>query len=219
MGSAYKKVGCFMSLAFAQYLQDFGSSSGLPQLTMMPEIARSDALPIVEVSVDVEAEKAVSYQEGYSAATQTLSEEHAAQLEALAQSHRDALVKKEDEINTRVSQVLISELASQIDQVSGAIKSEVSTIMMQLIEEDLVRKSIEQLDEIIKNTLKDNSSSQIEIFGPNILLTKIKEELGDESNHINLVETEDVDLTIEIDKSILKTRLFEWCHNFGDKQS
>lgn len=206
-----------MSLAFAQHLQDFGSPSGLPQLTMMPEISRGEVTPVAELSVDIDAEKTVSYQEGYSAASQALSEEHAAQLEILAQSHRDELVKKEDEIYTQFSQELTSRLAVQIDQVSQDIKSEVSAILMQIIEGDLVRRSIEQLDDIIKSTLKENPNSKIEIRGPSIFLEKIKTNLGEELGHINLAETENADLTVEIDQSILKTRLFEWHQNFGDE--
>lgn len=204
-----------MSLAFAEHLQEFGSSSGLPQLTMMPEISRGAAAPVLDVSVDIEAEKTVSYQEGYSAASQALLDEHATQLELLAQSHRDDLVKKEVEIYTQVSQELMSGLAVQIDQVSQSITSEVSAILMQIIEEDLVRKSIEQLDEIVKKTLKDSPNSKINISGPNMLLEKIKDNLGEESGHINLAETENADVTVEIDRSILKTRLFEWHQNFG----
>lgn len=211
-----------MSLAFAQYLQDFGSSGGVPQITMMPEISGGDVAPlalVAEVSIDLEAEKAVSFQEGYSAASQTLLAEHATQLEALAQSHKDELIKKEDELYTQVSQELMSGLASQIDRVSQDIKSEVSTILMQLIEEDLVQKSVEQLGDVIKKTLKENSNSKIDISGPNALLEKIKSNLDEELDHINLIEAENADLTVEIDQSILKTRLFEWHQNFGDDVS
>ena len=208
-----------MSFAFAQHLQDFGSTSSIPQLEDLPEISTGEAEPIMATTVDVEAERAVSYQEGYTAASQTLTEEHAAKLEILTQSHADELAKKEDDIYTQVSQELMSGLASQIDLVAENVKTEVSAILMQFIEEDLVKRSIEQLDEIIKSALIDKPSSKIDITGPSKLLEKIKICLGDNTNQVNLAEAENADLTIEIDQSVLKTRLFEWHQNFGDKLS
>lgn len=202
-----------MSLAFAQYLEDFGSSSDLPQLTMIPEIPKIEEAPPAQAPIDIEAEKAAAYQAGYSAASQALANDHAAQMENLVQAHKDELADKEAEIYTQISQDLMGGLASQIDRATSEIKSEVSAILMQIIEEDLAQRSIEKLDEIIKKTLKDNPGSKIEISGPDKLLTKIKLSLGEEFDHINLTEAQNTDLSVEIDQSILKTRLFEWQKN------
>tara|TARA_R110002126_G_scaffold51072_22_gene140173 strand:- start:440 stop:1063 length:624 start_codon:yes stop_codon:yes gene_type:complete len=206
-----------MSLAFAQHLQDFGSPNGMVHLPIFADEDPSHLAIVPDVEINIEDERTNAYQEGYDAAIAALTEQHQAAEHALKLNFETEKANLEAQLGDLVVQQFQHSITSQIEQQSEIIKAEVGKVLTHVVSQSLAEDALAQLQNLIKSSFQDNPNSKIRIEGPQDLIDRIQSGLGADFKNIELTPSENIDLTVEIDRTLLVTKFGEWQNTFGDK--
>ena len=206
-----------MSLAFAQHLQDFGSSNEMAHLPIFADEDPSHLAIVPDVEIDIEDERANAYQQGYDAAIAILAEQHQAAERALKSEFEVEKAALEARLGDLVVEQFQQGITSQIEEQTQIIIAEVGKVLTHIVSQSLAEDALAQLQQHIKTSFQDNPNSKIRIEGPQALIDRIQSGLGAEFNNIELTPSENIDLTVEIDRTLLVTKFDEWQNTFGDK--
>ena len=211
-----------MSGALAKYLKDFGepaaaatpapSSSAFDFEAPVSDF-QSDWAAEPEDAVDLDEEKRKAFAEGQEAAGQEQRQIHEEEIEALRASHADELEamrkKYEDEIATH--------LATSVTAMKQAIAANVESACLRLfsavMERDLAQAAATGISGEITREIEGGFAGTIKITGPERLLSRIRETLGDVDNQVDYDVSDDIDIKVQMDNSILMTRLSEFFQN------
>ncbi|MGE7370809.1 hypothetical protein ACQKKX_17350 [Neorhizobium sp. NPDC001467] len=206
-----------MSASLARYLKDFSEPQPTPVLLTpqfdLGDMAADFDFPTIapaEPAIDIDAERAAAHAEGVEAgraqAQRQWAEERQA-LEAAYASELDALrarceVQAVERIDAGLN-VIASKLAATIgEQTVGAL--------IPFLEESLAAKAVEELADLIRKALFDGDIGTITVSGPGPMYEKLKAALGSDAPVLRHVEADDLDLSVDIDGSVLVTRLSAW---------
>lgn len=211
-----------MSGALAKYLKDFGEPAAAP--TPAPSTSafdldapvsdfQSDWAAEPEDVVDLDEEKRKAFADGQEAAGQEQRKIHEEEIEALRASHADELEamrnKYEDEIATH--------LATSVTTMKQAIAANVESACLRLfsavMERDLALTAATGISAEITREIEGGFAGTIKITGPDRLLSRVRETLGDVDNQVDYDVSDDIDIKVQMDNSILMTRLSEFFQN------
>lgn len=206
-----------MSLAFAQHLQDFGSPNGMTHLPVFADEDPSHLAIVPDVEIDIEDERATAYQEGYDAAVAALTEQHQATEQALISNFETEKAALQAQLGDLVVEQFQHAIRSQIEQQTDIVKAEVGKVLAHMVSQSLAEDALAHLQQHIKTSFQDSPNSKIRIEGPQALIDRIQSGLGAEFSNIELAPSENIDLTVEIDRTLLVTKFGEWQDVFGDK--
>lgn len=205
-----------MSFAFAQHLEDFSQPKGLAPVPMFDASQSSDMSLHDEVEIDVEAIKSEAYQDGYNAAMAELQAQHKAAEEALRIAHEQESAALEAKLGDNMAQQIAQSAKQQLDANCNAITQQVGQILSNFVASELVEQTIGQLTDLIRGAFADNEAAHIRIEGPQILVDKLHEAMGDDFAKIDALTSDATELSLEIDQALMVTRLNDWREIFGD---
>lgn len=205
-----------MSFAFAQHLEDFGQPNGLAPVPMF-DTSPSNAMEMQnEPEIDVNAIKTNAYQDGYSAAMAELQQQHKAKEDALLANHAQEIAALEAKLGEAMAQQIAQNARSQIDENCQVISQEVGQILSHVVSSELMNQSVHQLQDLIREAFVDDEMAQVRIEGPQVLVDKIQDAFGDDFAKIDVNTNENTELSVEIDQTLMVTKLNDWRQIFGD---
>ena len=205
-----------MSFAFAQHLEDFGQPNGLASVPMF-DTSPSNAMEIQnEPEIDVNAIKTAAYQDGYNAAMAELQQQHKAKEDALLAGHAQEIAALEAKLGEAMAQQIAQNARSQIDENCQVISQEVGQILSHVVSSELMNQSVHQLQDLIREAFVDGQMAQVRIEGPQVLVDKIQDAFGDDFAKIDVNTNENTELSVEIDQTLMVTKLNDWRQIFGD---
>jgi hypothetical protein len=85
-----------------------------------------------------------------------------------------------------------------------------------VVSRELVEQSVHQLQDLIRSAFADDEAAQIRIEGPQVLVDKMQGAFGDEFAKIDVNTNENTELSVEIDETLMVTKLDDWRQIFGD---
>ncbi len=207
-----------MSGALAKYLKDFSQFTP-PEV---PDVMALDTpisgfesnwLPEPEISIDLDEEKRKAFAEGEEAGRREQRLNQETELEALRATHVQELeairTQYEEEIATHLATSVISMKQMIADNVESACFRLFSVVM----ERELAKDTAADLCVQIIREIEGGFAGTIKITGPEHLLSKIREGLGPVDNQIDYDVSPDIDIKVQMDSSILMTRLAEFFQN------
>lgn len=205
-----------MSFAFAQHLEDFGQPKGFASVSMF-DTSPSDSMDIKsEPEIDVDAIKSMAYQDGYNAAIAELQQQNQAAEDALRAAQAQEIVAIEAKLGEAMAQTIALNARHQIDENCQTISQEVGQILSHVVSHELVNQSVQQLQELIRAAFTDDEAAQIRIEGPQVLVDKMQDAFGEEFVKIDVNTNENTELSVEIDETLMVTKLNDWRQIFGD---
>lgn len=205
-----------MSFAFAQHLEDFGQPKGFASVSMF-DTSPSNAMDIQsEPEVDVDEIKSMAYQDGYNAAIAELQQQNQAAEDALRAAQAQEISALEAKLGEAMAQTIAQGAKHQIDENCQTISQEVGQILSHVVSRELVEQSVHQLQDLIRSAFADDEAAQIRIEGPQVLVDKMQGAFGDEFAKIDVNTNENTELSVEIDETLMVTKLNDWRQIFGD---
>lgn len=205
-----------MSFAFAQHLEDFGQPNGLAPVPMFDTSPSNSMAVQNEPNIDVEAVKSKAYQDGYNAAMAEMQQQHSAAEEALRAENSQEIAALEARLGEHMAQQIAQTARTQIDENCEKISQQVGQILSQVVSNELVVQSVRQLQDLIRAAFADDEAAQIRIEGPQVLVEKLQNSFGEEFAKIEVTTTENTELSVELDQTLIETRLTDWREIFGD---
>lgn len=205
-----------MSFAFAQHLEDFSQPKGLASVPMFDTSQSSDLLLQDEPEVDINSIKSEAYQDGYNAALAELQAQHNAAEEALRIAHEQEYAALHAQLGEAMAQQIALSAKQQLDANCNAITEQVGHILSNFVSNELVVQAVDQLTDLIRGAFTDNEAAQIRIEGPQVLVDKLHDAMGDDFAKIDAKTSDTIELSLEIDQALMVTRLNDWREIFGD---
>jgi hypothetical protein len=205
-----------MSFAFAQHLEDFSQPKGLAPVSMFDTSQSSDMLLEDETEVDIDSIKSEAYQDGYNAALAELQGQHKAAEEALRIAHEQEYAALHAQLGEAMAQQIAQSAKQQLDTNCNAITQQVGHILSNFVSNELMVQAVQQLTDLIRSAFADNEAAQIRIEGPQALVDKLHEAIGDDFAKIDAQISDNAELSLEIDQALMVTRLNDWREIFGD---
>lgn len=206
------------ALALANALKDFGAPSDDIQPLVAPtafpampdmDLPDFESFP-AEEPVDVDALIADAVGTAEAALEERLAQEHADALQAERTLHAGELLELQKQFADDASEKIrtnFTTMETQLLELTGAVTAR---ILGAVLTDDIRQRSIERLEDIIRDALTDNEAIRIRVRGSLPLFDALKEKLPLYAEQFDFAESPVFDLSIMIDDSVFETRLAEW---------
>lgn len=201
-----------MNSPLARYLRDFGAEStpadvhfeAPAPVAVMPDLP---ALDEVAEPVDLEAERRQAYDEGFTAATDQLTAEHAEALAELQKKHAEEMDAQRQAFEGGLADYLAQALPELSTRISSELVDATLRLLAPLLKQQADRQAVEELADELKQTLAKDVLEQIHVTGPEHLCDLLRDRLEEAGERVEFHHSEGSDLKVEIGDSLLVTRL------------
>ncbi len=204
-----------MSASIARYLKDFGEPQPAPvMLTPQFDIGgMSDDFdfPVAEEpAVDVAAERAEAHAEGFEAARVEADERWALEKQALEAAHAAEIAALKERYEVHAGERIEAGLNTIAARLAAVIGEQTAAALAPFLQESLANKAVDELADLIRKAMFDGDIGTITVSGPGEMFEKLKTALGSDAPVLRHVDADDLDLSVDIDGSVLVTRLSAW---------
>lgn len=187
----------------------------IPDFTTSFEAAQSDSSPLAKAFSPTEMLEQ-SYQQGFSDG----------QTEARTQCDKE-LAEQEKQFNLRLQQTqseweaefasrFVGELSAGLQTVKDEIADGVSAVLCRYVDEQIQSQILQDLTGTLDTILCDETISTIEITCPPHLRDLIKERLPDRITSVVWNESDESEVQIKVDSTLLETRIGDWLTRVRD---
>jgi len=208
-----------MSAMLSRYLKDF--SAPKVELSLMPpkyftdldsDYAEGDrpgarsAMP----EIDIDAERRRAFAEGRAEATAELVFEHERQIADLQAAHAAELAALTQRLEAETASRLAERFADMAGGLVTALGDQTARVLAPVMEDALLQRAVADMAQMMKQGLVAGEGYTIVVKGPTPLFEALKRQLGEDMPLFRHVETDDIDLAVEMDGTILVTRMAAW---------
>jgi hypothetical protein len=202
-----------MSFAIERYLKDFGApqpaQAGFTDFAA--EAFEPDALPDLHepavAVVDVETVRTEAYAEGFEAASAESAARYEEELAALRAAHAEELEKIRNSYEQEAAARIGAGLRQIAAEVAERVGAEVAACLAPVLRDEIAEKAVADMAVLLQEAVLAGEAGPIIVKGPLPLFNILATEMGEDATLLRHVEADDLDLTVEIDGSVLVTRL------------
>ena len=112
-------------------------------------------------------------------------------------------------------------LAKSIDRAFETLNSDVgdavAAILAPFVEETLRKRIVEELLRTLEKVLKGGRPTTLKMSGPDDLLDFIRQSLGNSSAAIEFETTNDIDVRVVADRTVIETQLEAWLQRISGR--
>ncbi|MFC5585283.1 hypothetical protein ACFPOD_09175 [Nitratireductor kimnyeongensis] len=203
------------SLSLFDALPDFGTpippvsppkaeSKRFNSLSERLEPPAKDAVPPLQTQLDEMITAAEA------ALAEKLAQEHAVALQQERERHAEELEALRNQLGDTVGQAINNRFAALEDDLVTLTSQATTRILGGVLTEDLQKRSIVELERVIRNAIDDRETLRIRVSGSPALWESLKAGLGEKARHVDFAEAPGFDLSISVDEELFETRLTEW---------
>ncbi|MGR6466777.1 hypothetical protein [Rhizobium sp. PAMB 3182] len=206
-----------MNASLARLLKDFSEPVAPTPDEMsfdLDVMSAPDALDFPETDlpppVDVEAERREAFEDGQAAAREQLLAEFGEEREALLATHQAEMAALQERLHGEMASLLLAKIEQAAGEIAAVLSDQLASVIAPLLSEAVTTAGVSELSEMIRAAIADGEFGRITVKGPASLLERITTELGDKAEKIHLVEDQSLDLKVDIDGSLMTTKLEAW---------
>ncbi|UUP16819.1 hypothetical protein [Nitratireductor thuwali] len=210
------------AIALADALTDFGSGQVLPQRRKADFTAAGTAVqqPAASVPEPKPTESRKELEAGIAEAEAKAEERVRLEYEALLAGERDKHEAETQLLKAQLGEeaaVLIGARFEALEQQVVSLTSSVAArILGVALTEDLQRRSIDELARIVSQALADSEAVNVRVRGTPLMCEALRGKIGDNANRVTFADGPDMDLTVQLDETLLETRLAEWSNALAE---
>lgn len=197
-----------MTAGLVRFLPDFEMAGRAP-ISVATGAARPNAEPR-QPAIDLEAERAAARAEGAAAARAELSLRHAAEREAADHRHAAELLALRAELESLAANAVPQAVAARTEELAGLIAADVAQVLAPLIDDAVRARILAELSGEIRAALELKAAGQINVTGPERLMTALRDTLGADAERLTIRHADHIDIEVAIDRTRLETRLSAW---------
>lgn len=204
-----------MSMPLAHYLKDFSAPASAPSSAIGGDFSAVDDvsfdsdfgnLPEAE-PIDVEAERRAAYAEGYETASAELGEKHAAELAVLKAAHDEAMAALEARLMGETAKRLADGLDRVAAEIALAVSERAADALAPFLSQEVAAKAVTDLADLLKTAIAEGDAGTITLKGPRVLFDLLLARMPEAAGVLRHVEADDLDLSAELDGTVLVTRI------------
>ncbi|MFB2549657.1 hypothetical protein [Ensifer soli] len=209
-----------MSLPLSRYLKDFGAPKVELRLPPSPRyFADLDDLAGPAASfpdmpaapeIDIDAERRQAFEEGRLEAISELSFEHQQQLSDLRADHAVQMHALQMRCENELAAMIFDRFTDMACALSLAIGDQAARALVPVLGDQLTARALDHMASTIREGIAAGEIATVVVRGPASLFEALKQKVGDGAAAFRHVETADIDISVDIDGSLLMTRMAAW---------
>lgn len=207
-----------MSASIARYLKDFsvpepvvsaaasnfGTEFG-DQLSQLNFLTSPQ-----EPARDIDAELSESFEEGRAAATSELQEVHEAELSALQEAHQAELETLRAQLYAEMSETVANRFQTITAEIQSKLTDQVTQVLIPVLGVKLAETAATHLAEKVNSMFSEPDGVSLIVHGPENLFNIFNEKIRSSGFEVKHVATDDIDLSVIFDDSVMVTRISAW---------
>lgn len=203
------------------YLLSFDAPAPAPATQADPEDFRDAAEPMnlfgetAAFSDPVETEPPVDV----SALRRDFEAEMADALQKQAAAHEESLRDARAGWVEQQGDALARRIDEHIAAAFEALRLDVSRVLAPFVSREIQSEALKELMEAARIALETEDPPAIRLAGPKDLIEKISKSLTVQASSVTLVETDDVDVTVDLGRTKIETRLDAWMRRLSESRS
>jgi hypothetical protein len=212
-----------MNAMLTKYLKDFSApeparpvSNDILNSLAGASFADLDFSVAPEPQVDIEAERREAHEEGYREATAYLIAQHEEDIETLKQAHAFQLQGLGDAHESETIWMIHTRFHEMTQAISQTIAEQTFQVLVPVFDEEMCRRSIARLSDLVREALAESSVTTIIVRGPERLYVRLKPLLEMDGMQTRFVESTATDISVEINDTVLVTRLANWAQALSE---
>lgn len=146
-------------------------------------------------------------------------EEREAALQTQQAAHEEALRLARAQWAETQANVLSERMAESLATAFEQLRSDVARILAPFVAREIEELACEDLIEATRRALADEQAPAIRVEGPKDLIERLSQTLGSVQASVSLIETEGVDVQIDLAHARLETRLDAWMRRLSESRS
>ncbi|MBP1885955.1 hypothetical protein [Sinorhizobium mexicanum] len=208
-----------MSAQLARYLKDFSAPkielSRMPPKYFpdidadFPAVDRPGARPPMP-EIDVDAERLDAFALGRAEASAELVFEHEREIAELKARHAEEMEALTLRLEEEVAGRLASKITEMTERLALGLGDQTARVLAPVMEEALLKRAIEDLAHMVRQGLAAGEGCVITVKGPLTLFEALKRHMPDDAALFRHIETNDIDLAVEMGDAVLVTRMAAW---------
>ncbi|WP_049733077.1 hypothetical protein [Rhizobium ecuadorense] len=200
-----------MSITLSRYLKDFGKPEPSAPIIEMDDFG-GDGFPEMpsEPAIDVEQERRDAYAQGHAAATADLTEKYEADAQTVAEVHARELEELKLRYEVEAAAVIASRIRDIAEEVAQLVSAGAAAAIAPVMAEALAARATGSLAVLLRDAILEGAAGPIVVRGPTRLFERLTAELGEHARAVRHIETDDIDLAVEIGESVIVTRMSAW---------
>lgn len=213
-----------MNAMLTKYLKDFSvpETTALVETSILSSLADSsplgdmDFLSEPEPEIDLEAERKQAYDEGYAKARAELEESFAGQLAAIAEDHEHEVRAQQERHDSEVMRVIHARFFDMTVAISQSVADQTLQALLPIIDADVARRSVTALADAVRKAMTEEKAADVLVRGPMRLYEMLKPKFDERGIACRHVEAETIDILVEINETVLTTRLSVWAQSLAE---
>jgi hypothetical protein len=206
-----------MSASLSRYLKDFSppkieltrvTPRYFPDLDTDLSQNRAWAEPVMP-EIDIDAERSEAFAKGRAEASAELALEHQKEIADLRARHAEEIDALKQRLEEQAAARIAAGFGEMADRLALALGDQAARVLAPVMDEALAKRAVENLAGMVRHGLAAGEGIAITVRGPLALFEALKALLP-EATAFRHVESDDVDLTVEMGEAILVTRMAAW---------
>jgi predicted nucleotidyltransferase len=128
----------------------------------------------------------------------------------LAEVHARELEELKLRYEVEAAAVIGSRIRDIAEEVAQLVSAGAAVALAPVMTEALAAKAAESLAVLLRDAILEGAAGPIVVRGPTRLFELLTAELGEHAGAVRHVETDDIDLAVEIGESVIVTRMSAW---------
>lgn len=210
-----------MNAMLTKYLKDFSVPApaapvGNDFLSALSGAPMPDLDFVSEPKIDVEAERREAHQEGYDEAEAYFQAKHEEDLELLKGAHALQLQGLADAHESETIWMIHTRFHEMTQMISQTLSEQAFQVLLPVMEEQVARKAIGQLADLVRQALAESAVATVVVRGPERLYARLKPLLDIDGIESRFIENSSADISVEINDTVLLTRLANWAQALSE---
>ncbi|MBL0370687.1 hypothetical protein JJB09_01475 [Rhizobium sp. KVB221] len=169
-----------------------------------------------EPAIDIEAERREAYEEGHRAATELLEARHADEMAALRQAQSDELAAIQAIHENEVVGMVHTRFHEMTQVLSQTLADQTLQVLLPVFNKELASLAVATLGATVREALREADISTVIVRGSAELFAALKPLLDADGIDSRFIEQASQDLTVEINETVLATRLGTWAQTLSE---
>lgn len=219
----HRKMAAAMNAMLTKYLKDFSvpETTALVESNILSSLADSQLGDMTffsepEPEIDVEAERKEAFDEGFLKARLESEETFAGQLAAIADDHAQEIRTMEERHESEVMRVIHARFFDMTVAISQSVADQTLQALLPVIDADVARRSVTALADAVRKAMTEEKAADVLVRGPGRLYDMLKPKFDERGIACRHVEAETIDILVEINETVLTTRLSVWAQSLAE---
>lgn len=212
-----------MNAMLTKYLKDFSvpEANVLVETELLSSLAETSladmsflAEPVPEI--DLEAERQAAFDQGAEQARAECEDRFAGELAAIAEEHAQEIRDMEERHESEVMRVIHARFFDMTVAISQSVADQTLQALLPIIDADVARRSVVALADAVRKAMTEEKAADVLVRGPARLYEMLKPKLDERGIECRHVEAETIDILVEINETVLTTRLSVWAQSLAE---